>query len=809
MKENQRVIWVNASLFLFFRLYLLLIGGGSLTAQTIWVTQGNSGEGVEAVSIISGQKGVLTDSLGKASLEVFTPGDSLRFRHISFESLTLSWEQIQNLQFQVALQETSVELAEVSILFNRWEQRRSEIANYITQISETEIQLQQPQTSADLLGLSGEVFVQKSQQGGGSPMIRGFSANRVLLVIDGVRMNNAIYRSGNLHNVISLDPFSLAQTEVIFGPGSVVYGSDALGGVMDFHTLKPRYGKDKLKLISGSASLRFASANQEQSGHVDINMANSKWSWLTSLSYSDFDDLTMGRHGRSEYLRNDFVGRQNGEDVIVSNSNPRKQISSGYRQINLLQKLYFKPSDSWEFGYDFHYSRSSDIPRYDRLIEELDELPRKSEWYYGPQIWQMHKLHADYSSSNSLFDKVQIALAYQNFQESRNDRDFQQVDLRTRSEEVKIGSFSIDAKKSIGQDLTLFYGTELFGNWVSSTGTSQSILSGESRSISSRYPDGATWHAFAAYLNGLKKIDPTWTLSMGVRYNHISLQAPFDLTFFDFPFTSIESELGALNGSIGIIFHPHKQWQFNANVASGFRAPNIDDIGKVFDSEPGNVIVPNPDLKPEYAYTADVGILYNWGEKSELSINAFYTWLENAIVRRDLPFNGQDSILFDGVLSKVQADVNADKAQIYGLQVRLQMHLQPWLQFRSTFSWMEGEDSDGFSLRHVSPNFGTTHFIFQQKAFSMDLYGTFNGEISATDLAPTERPKTHIYASDESGNPFSPSWYTLNAKAQYQFPNEVNLQVGWENITDQRYRPYSSGIAAAGSNWIIGVRKGL
>ena len=421
----------------------------------------------------------------------------------------------------------------------------------------------------------------------------------------------------------------------------------------------------------------------------------------------------------------------------------------------------------------------------------------------------MHKLHSDYSHSNTLFDNVQITFAYQRFEESRNDRNFQQVDMRTRLEKVDIGSFSIDAKKSIGQGLTLFYGTELFGNWIYSQGVSTSILSGETQPISSRYPNGATWHTLAAYINGLIPFNPSWTLSAGIRYNHISLHAPFDLTFFDFPFSSLESELDALNGSIGVIFHPIKQWQFNANIASGFRGPNIDDIGKIFDSEPGNVIVPNADLQPEYAYTVDLGILYNWGKKSELSVNAFYTWLENAIVRRDFLFNGQDSILFDGVLSKVQSDVNAERAQILGLQVRLQTHLQPWLQFRSTFSWMEGEDSEGFSLRHVSPNFGTTHFIFQQKAFSMDLYGIYNGKITASDLAPSERSKPHIYALDESGSPFSPSWYTLNAKAQYQFPNEVNLQVGWENITDQRYRPYSSGIAAAGSNWIIGLQKGL
>nr|MCU0385755.1 TonB-dependent receptor plug domain-containing protein [Flavihumibacter sp.] len=112
------------------------------------------------------------------------------------------------------------ELGEVVISFNKWEQQLNEVPNKITKINRTQIQLQQPQTAADMLAQSGSVFIQKSQLGGGSPMIRGFATNRVLLVVDGVRMNNAIYRSGNLQNVISIDPLALEAAEVVFGPGS-------------------------------------------------------------------------------------------------------------------------------------------------------------------------------------------------------------------------------------------------------------------------------------------------------------------------------------------------------------------------------------------------------------------------------------------------------------------------------------------------------------------------------------------------------------------------------------------------------------
>src|SRR5687767_5167273 len=166
---------------------------------------------------------------------------------------------------------TSKTLEEVSISVNKWEQKINEIPNMITKVNKMQILRNNPQTAADLLGQTGMVFIQKSQLGGGSPMIRGFATNRVLLVVDGVRMNNAIYRSGNLQNIISIDALSTESAEVIFGPGSLIYGSDAIGGVMDFHTLEPRFSKDTQMLVKGSTLGRYSTANKEKTIHADIN----------------------------------------------------------------------------------------------------------------------------------------------------------------------------------------------------------------------------------------------------------------------------------------------------------------------------------------------------------------------------------------------------------------------------------------------------------------------------------------------------------------------------------------------------------
>ena len=237
-------------------------------------------------------------------------------------------------------------LKEVVLSANKWGQLLNEVPNKIVKINKSEIILNNPQTTADLLGQSGQVFIQKSQLGGGSPMIRGFATNRVLLVVDGIRMNNAIYRSGNLQNVISIDPLSLETAEVIFGPGSLVYGSDAIGGVMDFHTLEPKLSSNDKMLVKGSVLGRYSTANKEKTGHIDLNLGWKKFSILTSFSHSDFDDLKMGKNGgQDSYLRPEYVERINNADVITPNSDPRVQKFSGYDQLNFLQKVRFKPNE--------------------------------------------------------------------------------------------------------------------------------------------------------------------------------------------------------------------------------------------------------------------------------------------------------------------------------------------------------------------------------------------------------------------------------------------------------------------------------
>jgi len=233
-------------------------------------------------------------------------------------------------------------------------------------------------------------------------------------------------------------------------------------------------------------------------------------------------------------------------------------------------------------------------------------------------------------------------------------------------------------------------------------------------------------------------------------------------------------------------------------------------MGKIFDSEPGAVVVPNADLKPEYAWNAEIGITRVFDKMAKIDLTGYYTLLENALVRRDYTLDGKDSIIYKGEMSRVQAIQNAANAYVYGVQFGMEFKFGYGFGLSSQFNYQKGEEEldNGTKnpLRHAAPWFGITHLTYSVDRLRLDLYGMYNGEVSYDNLPDEERGKEYMYAVDANGNPYSPAWYTLNFKALFILNDQLSISAGIENITDQRYRPYSSGIVAPGKNFIISLK---
>jgi len=793
-----------------FILWLLFGFFGTGYSQIVTITDNENLQPIEFVTLSSESPRVntVTNSKGQSDISAFKNAVIIEIRMLGYKSEIFSYDQLKKSGFALKLI-PGITLDEVVVSASKWNQISRDIPAKITTISSKTFKMQNPQTAADLLGSSGKVFIQKSQQGGGSPMIRGFATNRLLYVIDGVRMNTAIFRSGNIQNVISLDPFATEKTEIFFGPGSVIYGSDAIGGVMSFQTLRPQLSLDHVPLITGNAVTRYSSANNEKTAHFHVNVGWKKWASTTSFTTYDFDDLRMGSNGPDEYLRPFYVQRIDSTDMVITNEDQQIQRPTAYSQINMMQKLRFKPNAKWDVEYGFHYSATTDYSRYDRQIRYKKGMPRYGEWYYGPQKWIMNNFSITHNGNTVLYDDLTVRLAQQSFKESRIDRDINKNDRHIRNEEVAAYSLNIDLNRTIGKKHKLFYGLEMVQNDVTSTGIDEDISTGISAAGPSRYPQ-SVWASYAAYLNYQYKLSEKAAIQSGLRYNQFKLDATFDNTFYPFPYSEMNMNDGALTGSLGLVYNPTNDWAISVNASTGFRSPNVDDAGKVFDSEPGNVLVPNPELNAEYAYNAEFGIAKVLADVVKIDLTCYYTLLNDAMVRRNFTLNGQDSIMYDGTLSQVQAIQNAAVANVYGIQAGLDVKLPHGFGLAGDFNYQKGEEElDNGSTspsRHAAPVFGSARLTYSAEKLNMQIYAVYSGKKTFEELPVEEQGKTELYAIDSDGNPWSPSWYTLNFKAMYQLTDNFSLSSGLENITDQRYRPYSSGIAAPGRNFIISVR---
>ena len=756
---------------------------------------------------------VLANGNGRFRLESFVGCDSIYVSYKSYETHGIMVSELKGLTW-IELSDNSLSVSEMIVTANRWEQDKVKVPNRIAKLNMKDVEFLGPQTTADLLETSGYVFIQKSQLAGGSPQLRGFGTNRVMITADGVRMNNAIFRSGNLQNVISLDPNSLESVEVLFGPGAVMYGSDAIGGVMDFRSKQARLSIDTISsFVKTNLFTRYSTASNESTTHLDFNYGKNKWAFMTTATFSKFGDLKAGTYGDSTFLRPSYQATIHGIDSTVINKDDKLQIGSGYWQVNTIQKILFKPNDRWSFDYGFLFSTTSDAPRYDRLTSDANDDGQLDnvEWYYGPQQWMMNRLTViNTPANNVLYDQMRLTTAHQSYKESRHERKMGADERINKYERVDALSLNIDFDKELNSRSNLFYGIEGVFNLVGSNADKTSITDGISDSINSRYPNGSQWQTYGAYTNFKYMINERWVFNTGIRYTVYGIKAKFDTTLFAFPVNEANNSNGALNGSIGLVYNPNSRSQIYINVSSGFRAPNIDDIGKVFDSEPGSVVVPNINLKPEYAYSTEIGFIKAIKNRFKLDGAVYYTYLKDALARTLFEFNGQDSILYNGVLSQVQAIQNISNAYVYGLQGGVEINFGKGLSLKSMISYQKGfeynVDSESyFPKSHITPTYGRTSFSYKRRHLRMEVYAVYHGRMNHDDLPLIER-NNQSYALDDEGNPYTPNWYTLNIKATYFFNKHLSLNGGVENITDQLYRTFGSGISASGRSFSLSLK---
>jgi len=724
-----------------------------------------------------------------------------------YEILSIPTSEL-NSDYVAYLIGSNMTLSEMVVSATRNANATKFLAQPVSAIQRKDIQFINPANAADLLAQTGTALVQKSQLGGGSPILRGFEANKVLYVVDGVRMNNAIYRGGHLQDILSLDPMAMESVEIAYGPSAVAYGSDALGGVMSFNTRSPHFTSGD-KLVRAGAMLRYSSADQS-AAHVNVETSSERFATFTAFTFNNFGDLRQGNIRNPNYptfgARPWYVERINNRDSVITNPNPNVQVGSGYKQYDFLEKISFKQNNKLTHTLNIQYSTTNDVPRYDRLTQTSNGAPRFAEWYYGPQTRAMVAYHANLSNGTKLYNIGKITLAWQNIDQTRHDRRFNNVNRNNRIENVMVYSLNADFSKNLGEKTRLNYGLEYYFNDVTSTAYSENINTGVQSPLDTRYASGgASMSGAAAYTTAIHKVNNKVILNAGVRYSRVNLSASFtDKSFFDFPFTDVNQSNGNVNGSIGIVMTPNSKWKISGLASTGFRAPNVDDLSKVFESNAGNLIVPNNELKPEKVSNVEATIERKFNGKTSLALNGYYMIYANALTTGKAEFNGQDSIFYDGTLSPVYTTLNATEAYIYGGNLSLNSQVSDQFSLQSTVVYTYGRiktNSGDIPLDHIPPVYGRTGFTIQQQKFRGEFFVMYNGWKRIEDYR-LDAEDNENYATPDG----MPAWYTLNAKASYQIQKHVQFMIGLENILDVNYRVFASNISGAGRNVTFTLR---
>ena len=812
------------------KIFIFLILGQSYSQQ-IYVRDKTTSENLPDVVIYNENrsKSIITDNRGAVDLDIFSDNEKIYFQLLGYTTLEKSKLNIVNDSI-IYLLEESQELDEIILSIARSESSSNQVAEKVSVIKSTDIFLTSPSSGAELLELSPGVRIQKSQGGGGSPIIRGFEANRVLIVVDGVRMNNAIYRSGHLQNSITIDPNNIERAEVIFGSSSVGYGSDAMGGVIHYYTKDPVL-KSPQK-IKSSFTTNYSSANQSISNNYIVNYSKENWGSITSISVSKYGDITMGKnrsHGYENWGLTPLFSRNSRYSFYAEpsvNKNENIQKNTEYSQVDLFQKFLFNLGDTNLLNVNIQFSESSDIDRYDQLSIPKGNSLKFAEWYYGPQKRLLISPSLKIFPERKFMKKGVITFAFQKINESRIKRKFNSMNRSHQIEDLKVFSINGDFDTYFNGGHSISYGLESTYNYNYSKAYDRILEISDNKvigvsqkfAIPTRYPsDGSSYTSFASYVNWSWNMSEFFTFNVGTRVTFTKIKASWnDVISVNPQLSKIDLNSRALTTTVSMKLRPSKRVQINTVLSSGFRNPNIDDIGKIRENN-GLLVVPNTFLKPEYAYNLDLGVDFkSLNNNNYISLRGFSTIIsrhigrDNYTVFSDITTPDLSTIIYNGEEVTTISNKNLGNRFIHGFSVDGFSQILNDFKLNYSLTYTDGDTNEAYGpLPSISPLFGSIAMTYTKKdvniraiykfsqAKDADQY-SFGGEDGLDETPFINGEDGLIYLG-------TPKWSDLSIYGSKKISSDIILRLGLTNVFDVHYRTFASGISAPGRSLQIGL----
>jgi hemoglobin/transferrin/lactoferrin receptor protein len=474
-----------------------------------------------------------------------------------------------------------------------------------------------------------------------------------------------------------------------------------------------------------------------------------------------------------------------------------------------MEKIAYASDENTTHQLNLQYSNSSDVPRYDRLTEMSAGKPKFAEWKYGPQLRTMMAYDRNRKNKDGFFQTNHIGLNFQHVEESRISRKFNSNNLDRRNENVNVWGATAWAERKNGKQTTVV-GGDIYLNFLESTADRTVISTGVLKPLDTRYPNGKNqMNLFGAYLEHRNVLSQKFQTQLGGRLGYSMLSSQLiDSTFFKFPFNAIQQNNLTYSGNLGLVYltegvESKNQWKFSFFQSTAFRAPNLDDLAKIFETAKGTLIVPNESLKPEKTWTNDLGI-NKIGEKLTWETHAYYTLFFDAIVTSPFQYQGKDSVVYDGVLSAVYANQNQRRAFVFGGNCQLTRKPSERLTWNSGINYTKGRIFSGdttIPLDHIPPLQFSTDVNYHWGKFALRGQVQYQGKKELKDYLLNGEDNEQ-YATAEG----MPAWVVVNLKGRVTLPRGLSVSGGIDNLFDTQYRVFASGINGPGRNLQITIR---
>jgi len=620
----------------------------------------------------------------------------------------------------------------------------AEIANpfIVSSIAAKQIQQNGARTTPEaLMGVSG-VFLQKTNHGGGSAFIRGLTGNQTLLVIDGIRINNATYRYGPNQYLNTIDMFTLKKIDILKGIGAIEYGSDAMGGVIQLETKQNTF--ENLGKLYASNTSKFVTNQMESTNRTELQFAQKKWDFIGGISFKNYGDIWGG----------ESVG---------------KQAPTGYSERNYDLKTKIKIDNKQELTISSQNTTQKNIPIYHKILLENFRVNQMDD-----QIHNLHYVKYKYKGNTKLVNELIVNTSIQRSIENRSIQKNNAVIIRNENDTIHTTGITAEIISKPTSFWTINTGFDYYKDRVNSiaselnTSTSNQILKRGLYPNKSMYNNGSLFSIHYITVGKFKMIT-------GIRYNFLNIKIT------DTDLGNIALKPSALVTNFGINYQANKNNAVFGSFTSGYRAPNIDDLGTLgivdFRYE-----IPSYDLKPEKSLNIEIGYKYN-SPKSNFTVSAFNMQLKDIIAR----------VIVDGKVINgynVYNKKNIESSYIKGAEFSYSQVLHSGFVLQTNATYTYGQNvSKNEPMRRIPPFFGQTSISWNHKNMSLACRYQFAG--NQTRLAKGDMDDNRI------GKAGTPGWNTLNIDANIALKH-LDININLINVLNEKYKTHGSGVFGMG-----------